>query len=121
MDPPTETRAQELYLQILTDLETARGAEGPARDAVLLRVSDKVGELAEIAEGANAAPVHEGSWRRQATRWLARISWELVKILSDTDFYNRHTLGGRTYAGRIFTHAWDGSQVHPTVLGALAA
>ena len=87
MDPPTESRARALYLQVLDDLETVRTTDGEARDAVLLRVSDNVGELAKLAEGAQVASAHEGSWQPQVFAWVARISWELVKVLSDTDFY----------------------------------
>ena len=121
MDPPTESRATELYLEVLQDLEIARLSDGVARDAVLLRISNKVGELAEIAEGADVAPVHEGSWRRQAYAWLAKISWELLKIMSDTDFYMPRPLTGESNAGRIDAHSRSSDEAHPCVFRAIAA
>ena len=121
MDPPTEARAHELYLLVLDDLERVKLTEGVAREAVLLRVSNRVGELAEIAEGADVAPVHEGSWRRQASVWVVKISWELLKILSDTDFYTLCPAKGDSHVGRIDAHTWASHEAHPRVFRSIAA
>ena len=88
--PPTNSRARRLYSRILKDLEAARSAQGPEREAVLLRISDMVGELTEIAEGADArteAPANEGPRRGEVYSWLSRISLELLRILGGADFY----------------------------------
>ena len=98
--PPANSRARELYSQILANLDVANSARGPEREAVLLRVSDLVGELAEIAEGAEAtadAPDNEGPTRRELFSWLSRISLELLRILSGADFYT--VLGGNEAYG----------------------
>lgn len=88
--PPTKSRARRLYERILEDLDAARSALGPEREAVLLRISRMVGDLAEIAEGADAradAPANEGPRRGQVYTWLSRISLELLRILGGADVY----------------------------------
>lgn len=88
--PPANSRARVLYSRILADLQVAHTAEGPKREAVLLGVSDMVGELAEIAEGANAkreAPDNEGPTRDEVFFFVARFSLELLRILGGADFY----------------------------------
>ena len=91
MDPPsTNSRARKLYSRILVELEAANAAEGPEREAVLLGVSDLVGELAEIAEGATVtteASDNEGPTRGEVLFLLSRISLELLRILSGAGFY----------------------------------
>jgi hypothetical protein len=50
-----------------------------------------VGELAEIAEGAEAttdAPDNEGPTRGEVFFLLSRISLELLRILGGADFYS---------------------------------
>ncbi len=121
MDPPTETRANQLYLQVLEDLELVHRTKGVARGAVLLRVSNRVGELAEIAEGADVAPNHEGSLRNQVLTWVARISWELLKILGDTDFYILLASAGGSHARRIDLVPRPGHETHPRLSGPVAA
>jgi hypothetical protein len=121
MDPPTESRANGLYLKVLDDLEAVKVADGVARDAVLLRISDNVGELARLAERADGAPTHEGSWRQQIPVWVAKISWELVKILSDTDFYTLQVLTGDTNAKRPDSHPRPGSETNQGCVWAVAA
>ena len=89
--PPANSRARRLYSRILADLQVAKSAQGRERDAVLLRVSDMVGELAEIAEGAEtttAAPDNEGPMRGEVFFLLSRISLELLRILGGADFYS---------------------------------
>ena len=98
--PPIHSRARRLYSRILTDLEAANSAEGAEREAVLLRVSDSVGELAGIAEGAEAttdAPDNEGPTRSEVYFWLSQISLELLRILSGSGFYT--VLRGREAYG----------------------
>ena len=88
--PPANSRARTLYSRILRDLEAATSAQEPEREAVLLRISDMVGELAEIAEGAAAnadAPNNEGPTRGETYLWLSRISLELLRILGGAGFY----------------------------------
>ena len=88
--PPTNSRARALCRRILADLQVAKSAEGPEREAVLLGVSDLVGELAEIAEGAEAkadAPDNEGPTRGQIYFLVSRISLELLRILGGADYY----------------------------------
>ena len=90
-DPPTTTpRAKELYLLIQKDLEAARTAEAPEREAVLLRVSSRIRELATLAVAETAANERASHGRSRRERWwymLARISVELLRIQSGTDFY----------------------------------
>ena len=92
MDPPsTNSRARKLYSRILVELEAANAAEGPEREAVLLGVSDLVGELAEIAEGAAVAAEasdNEGPTRGEVLFLLSRISLELLRILSGAGVYS---------------------------------
>ena len=100
-DPPTTTpRAHELYLLIQRDLEVARTAARPEREAVLLRVSSRIRELATLA-GAEMAANEKARHGRSTREWwcymLARISVELLKIQSGTDFYTLQR-GHRTYA-----------------------
>ncbi|MDE2782448.1 MAG: hypothetical protein OXK77_05800 [Gemmatimonadota bacterium] len=99
-DPPTTTpRANELYLLIQRDLEVARTAEAPEREAVLLRVSSRIRELATLAEAETAANERASHGRSRREWWymLARIWWKLLKIQSGTDFYTL-LKGHRTYA-----------------------
>lgn len=100
-DPPTTTpRAMELYLLIQKDLEAARTAEAPEREAVLLRVSSRIRELATLAGAEVAASEGASHGRLRRERWfyiLARISVELLRIQSGTDLYTL-LRGHRTYA-----------------------
>lgn len=90
-DPPTTTpQANDLYLLIQRDLEVARTAEAPEREAVLLRVSSRIRELAILAGAETAANERASHGRSRRERWcymLARIAVELLKIRSGTDFY----------------------------------
>ena len=89
--PPANSRARRLYSRILAALQAANSAEGREREAVLLRVSDMVGELAEIAEGVEAttnAPDNEGPTRGEVFFLLSRISLELLRILGGADVYS---------------------------------
>lgn len=100
-DPPTTTpRANELYSLIKRDLEVARTAEAPERETVLLGVSSRIRELATLAGAETAASEgasHGGTTREKWFYMLARISVELLKIQSGTDFYTTQR-GHRTYA-----------------------
>lgn len=100
-DPPTTTpQAHQLYSLIQRDLRVARTAEGPQREAVLLRVSSRIRELATLAGAESAANDKARHGRSTRERWyymLARISVQLLKIQSGTDFYTL-LKGHRTYA-----------------------
>ena len=102
-DPPTTTpRAHQLYSLIQRDLEVARTAEGSQREAVLLRASSRIRELATLAgaeAAANDKARHGRSTRERLYYMLARISVQLLKIQSGTDFYTL-LRGHRTYATR---------------------
>ena len=121
--PPSNSRARRLYSRILADLEAANSARGPEREAVLLRVSDLVGELAEIAEGAEAtadAPDNEGPTRGEVYSWLSRISLELLRILGGADFYT--VLGGNeAYGTRADPILGSSYEADSTSLWSLAA
>ena len=76
--PPANSRTRRLYSRILADLQAANSAQGREREAVLLRVSDMVGELAEIAEGAEAAtevPDNEGPTRGEVFPSFRESRW----------------------------------------------
>lgn len=123
MDPPTEIRAQRLYDQIMADLKTVKEIDETAREAVLLRISDQVGELAEIAEGAEEkVPVNGGSVQKAAMKtWLMHISLELLKILSGTDFYYFLKRSDRAYAGSGPPLPRESSETNPARRWPLAA
>lgn len=112
-DPPTETRINELYAMVISDLESLQTVDEVERDAVLLRASYAVGELRSIAEAASVAPAHEDSQADLVRRILTRISWELVKVLSDTVFYDPEC-GSRDFL-RISRrpHPWPRNATHP--------
>ena len=121
--PPANSRVRRLCSQILVDLESVNSARGPEREAVLLRVSDLVGELAEIAEGAEAkadAPDNEGPTRGEVYSWLSRISLELLRILGGADFYT--VLGGHeAYGARFDPILGSSHKADSTSLWAVAA
>lgn len=121
MDPPTETRALELRDMVLSDLESLQVLDGPERDAVLLRAQYAVGELYAIVAGANSAPDHEGSEAILIRRWLIRISWELVKVLSDTDFYPPHPTSRESLAFLRPVHIGRGLEADPPRIRTIAA
>ena len=121
--PPANSRARGLYSRILADLQAANSARGPEREAVLLRISDLVGELAEIAEGAEAtagAPDTQGPPRREVHFWLSRISLELLRILGGADFYNA-SRRNETYDTRSDPIVGSSSKADSTSLWPLAA
>lgn len=99
-DPPTTNpRAHQLHSLIQKDLEVARTTDGPERETVLLRVSSRIRELATLAGAETAASERAGHGGTTRERWfymLARISVELLKIQSGTDFYTL-LRGHRTY------------------------
>ena len=125
MDPPTQSRAAKLYAEILVDLQGVKSTEGVARDAVLLRISKRVGELAEIAENAGQkgrAVGNEGPVQRKAIMlWLMRISLELLKILGSADFYRLPQGSRRFDVGGHRTYAWAGHEAHSPGVWLLAA
>ncbi len=125
MDTPTENRAQRLYLQILADLEIYRLGDSSARDAVLLRICEQVGELAEIAEGALEkfqVPDNEARVLKQAIKvCLTHISLKLLRILSGTDFYLSRTSSVCYYAGQIHVDTRRRAKAHPAYVRAIAA
>lgn len=121
--PPTNSRARRLYERILQDLDAARSAHGPEREAVLLRISRMVGDLAEIAEGAHArtdAPTNEGPTRGQVYSWLSRISLELLRILGGADVYTALNWSAR-YGTRWNPILGSSYEADSTVLRAVAA
>ena len=121
--PPINSRARRLYSRILADLQAAKSAQGPEREAVLLRISDSVGELARIAEGAEAttdAPDNEGPTRGEIYFWLSQISLELLRILSGAGFYTV-LKGNKTYGARWSPVLGSGDEADSISLWSFAA
>ena len=119
----TCSRARRLYSRILRDLEAASSAHGPAREAVLLRISDLVGELAEIAEGAEVttdSPDNEGPTRDEVFFWLARISLELLRILGGAGCYTAWRRN-KAYGSRRKPVLGSSAEADPTRIWSFAA